>query len=375
MQASVPQVGWLTQAGPAATEQGVPLPTSCRHLCRHLRHCVVCRLGLCRAAKFLPPGCRCSVATRCQHALPLTSRSPSILASRCHAPCSGQQPTTGEEGSQRRHCVLDMCVPAAGSAGPTRASGRGGRQRRRQCIDVHKRWCVSTAPSLPCAAGFIGSAEPTHAPPRQPESLLMCHSCCCPSSKQFRGRPLTFHPSAQEKEHLVQRRPAEAAAADRLMRRLTKQGPPAQPPARPPQLAAAPHIPLLAPAAIPRAAGGTLFTLTTAEVMIVCVPPAPLALQLPPAACALHRALACALACRVCLLCSCDRCAAAWFPTPSQTLRGSAFLFSTHCSGLPPGWLATAEAHIECLCESMGVSGEWLQCLKPALRFGLLAVS
>lgn len=214
-----------------------------------------------------------------------------------------------------------------------------------------------------------------HAQYRQVEHLLgrclQFEGCRCSSSKQFRGRPLTFHPSAQEMENLLQRRPAEAAAADRLMARLTKQGPPAQPPARPPQLAAAPHIPLLAPAAIPLAAGGALFTLTTAEVMIVCVLPAPLALQLPPAACALHRALAC----KACLLCSCDRCAAAWFPTPSQTLRGSAFLFSTHCSGLPPGWLAMAEAHIECLCESMGVSGEWLQCLKPASRFGLLVVS
>lgn len=87
--------------------------------------------------------------TRCQRALPLTSRSPSILASRCHAPCSGQQPTTGEEGSQRRHCVLDMCVPAAGSAGPTRASGRGGRQRRRQCIDVHKGGVFRQPPACP----------------------------------------------------------------------------------------------------------------------------------------------------------------------------------------------------------------------------------
>lgn len=92
------------------------------------------------------------------------------------------------------------------------------------------------------------------------------------TSVQLRGSALKIRPSEKNLEAMRLRHPAEAAAADRLMGRLVKQGAPVPaqegPSQQQPAVAARPS--LLAPAATPLPGGGNTYTLTCADVMIQC---------------------------------------------------------------------------------------------------------
>lgn len=88
--------------------------------------------------------------------------------------------------------------------------------------------------------------------------------------EQFHGQPLSIQPSEQNLKSVRMRRPAEAAAADRLMEALIRKGPPpALPASLLPLPAAQPCLPLLAPAAAPLMDNGAVaYILTTADVFV-----------------------------------------------------------------------------------------------------------